>query len=736
MDVEATLDPRPIDYREGRLTAVTLGDDVRSELPDRDPLYVRLLTARGRSVVGRVQRSSEPLGAGMIRVDRFMRQSLKAFPHERLTVVPVAPQAAGEVALVPGIDLGVRYDPTLVPNVRAALADQRVALRSGMLLSVRLPEGLAGITYEVHFVDANGEPEGVVAADTTIWMVDPDHEHGPDDHDHDHGADAERVLDTTFEDIGGLGVQLQEVREFVELPLVFPQVYRQLGINPPRGVIFHGAPGTGKTLLARSVANEVAAQLFTINGPEVVGTYSGETEANLRRIFADASMNPPAIIFIDEIDAIAPARRMAASQSDARAVTQLLALMDGMRTVEGVIVVGTTNRVDAIDPALRRAGRFDREIHFPSPTLEAREQILRVQTREMPLSADALAAIPDIADRTYGFVGADLMELAREAGLTALRRAAHSFVEAPSVANYPASSDLIVTAEDFDAAVRRVRPSALRESLVAFPDVRWDDIGGLADAKKRLQSLVARPFRDPEAFEQAGLASHLGVLLHGPPGTGKTMLAQAVARESGVNFIPIQGPELFSQWLGESEESVRHIFNVAARTAPCIIFFDQLDAVVPRRSDLEHEGTRAPQRVVNQLLAELDGMADRGQVIVIGATNRIEMVDPAALRPGRFGVHLRIDRPDEQEREQILRVQLRGTSLASGLEVDQVATVIAEATGGLVGADLAFICQGARLAALEDEHEVGATEVAMQHFNRAMADLGRDGRSAAAVATT
>jgi transitional endoplasmic reticulum ATPase len=592
-----------------------------------------------------------------------------------------------------------------------------------MLLYVRLADGMAGVTYEVHYVDAQGADAGMITEETTVWLVDDDHQHGPADHDHEHGSSSETVVDTTFEDVGGLGAQISEVREFVELPLVFPQVYRQLGINPPRGVIFHGAPGTGKTLLARSVANEIAAQLFYINGPEVVGTFSGETEANLRKIFAEASLAPPAIIFIDEIDALAPARRMAASQSDARAVTQLLALMDGMRTVEGVIVIGTTNRVDAIDPAMRRAGRFDREIHFPSPSREAREQILRVQTREMPLSDDAVAAIPDLAARAYGYVGADLMELSREAGLGALRRAAGAFVASPSVASYPDPRELVVTAEDFDAAMRKVRPSAMRESLIAFPDVTWDDIGGLEAVKTRLRDLVERPLRHPDAFAKVGLSSNLGVLLHGPPGTGKTLLAQAVARESGANFIPIQGPELFSQWLGESEESVRHVFNVATRSAPCVVFFDQLDAVVPRRSDLEHEGTRAPQRVVNQLLAELDGMADRGQVIVIGATNRIEMVDPAALRPGRFGVHLHVGAPEAADRAAILRIHLADTRLAEGLDREDAIERLVGLTEGLVGAQLAFLCQNAKLAALVAHDFEGDPAVGMEHLESACAEM-------------
>lgn len=720
MTIQVVLDPRPFDYRDGRITAVEIAQDMRGKLPD-DLRHVRISTERGRSVLGIVVTTDDPPAAGSVRIDRFMRQSLKAFPHERLTIEPVEALPVAELALVPGVDLSAHYDPKLVPSVRRLLADQGVAVSPGMLLYVRLEDGFAGVTYEVHVVDAGGPTEGVVTGETTIWMMDPDHQHGPDGHDHAHGSGSERVVDTTFEDVGGLGAQIREVREFVELPLVFPQVYRQLGINPPRGVIFHGAPGTGKTLLARSVANEIAAQLFYINGPEVVGTFSGETEANLRKIFAEASLTPPSIIFIDEIDAIAPARRMAASQSDSRAVTQLLALMDGMRTVEGVIVIGTTNRVDAIDPALRRAGRFDREIHFPSPSAAAREQILRVQAREMPLSEDAVTALPALAERAYGFVGADLMELSREAGLNALRRAAGSFVESPSVSNYPDPRELVVSAADFEAAMRQVRPSAMRESLIAFPDVRWTDIGGLRATKERLRDLVERPIRHPEAFRRVGLSSNLGVLLHGPPGTGKTLLAQAVARESGINFIPIQGPELFSQWLGESEESVRHIFNVATRTAPCVIFFDQLDAVVPRRSELEHEGTRAPQRVVNQLLAELDGMADRGQVVVIGATNRIEMVDPAALRPGRFGVHLRVDLPDAEERAEILAIHLRGARFVGGFDLDAAIEHLVDRTEGRVGAELAFLCQNAKLAALEAHGFEGDPILSREDLDRAVA---------------
>jgi transitional endoplasmic reticulum ATPase len=724
MSETAVLDPRPVDYREARLSTVFLAPDVRAALGVGEGDQVRISTERNRSVLCRVAGGVDEPSAGSIRVDRFTRQALKAYPHEVMSLEVAHPGPAAELGLIPGVDMSQRFDPQLVPALKRVLVEQRVAVRPGMLLYVRLPDGLAGVAYNVHFVGGDEAGEGVVTSETTIWMVDGEHHHnGPSDHEHQHDSKSETVIDTTFEDVGGLTAQIREVREFVELPLVFPQVYRQLGINPPRGVIFYGAPGTGKTLLARSVANEINAQLFYINGPEVVGTFSGETEANLRKVFAEASLSPPSIIFIDELDAIAPFRRMASSQSEARSVTQLLALLDGLKQAEGVLVIGTTNRIEAIDPALRRAGRFDREIHFPTPGTEAREQILRVQAREMPLDDGALKALPKIAERAYGYVGADLMELSREAGLNALRRASARFVESPSLASYPAADELVVLREDFESALGAVHPAAMRESLIAYPNVTWNDIGGLERVKGRLRDLVEKPLRHPEVFAKAGLSSNLGVLLYGPPGTGKTLLAQAIARESGVNFVPIQGPELFSQWLGESEESVRHIFTVARRAAPCVVFFDQLDAVVPKRSDLEHEGTRAPQRVVNQLLAELDGMEERGQVIVIGATNRMSMVDPAALRPGRFGVHLHVGPPDTADRAAILRVHLRDAGLGDGVQLDDLIEHLVPVTEDLVGADLAFLCQNAKLAALDATDFQGEPRLEVGHFEAALSEL-------------
>jgi transitional endoplasmic reticulum ATPase len=404
-------------------------------------------------------------------------------------------------------------------------------------------------------------------------------------------------------------------------------------------------------------------------------------------------------------------------------VTQLLALMDGLKQSEGVVVIGTTNRIEAIDPALRRAGRFDREVYFPTPTAASREQILRVHTREMPLSAEALKQLPDVARRAHGFVGADLMELSREAALSALRRAAGAFLDSPSLALYPAAADLVVTERDLETALQRVRPSSLRESLMADPGIGWDDVGGLSQIKTRLRELIEQPLRYPDLFKSIGLATNLGVLLYGPPGTGKTLLAKAIASHAGVNFIPVQGAELFSQWLGESEEGVRRLFRTAQRAAPCIIFFDQLDAMAPKRSNRDMEGTRAPQRVLNQLLAELDGMEERSQVLVIGATNTVDMVDPAALRPGRFGVHLYVGLPNAEDRAEILAIHMR-TAAVDG-DRDRLVDQLVGMTDGMSGADLAFVCQTAKLHALQ--RGAFTTEIALllTDFEAAIGEFSR-----------
>lgn len=715
----ARIDPQPSDYRDPRLCAAYLAQHVMDAIGVQAGDVVRVSTRRGRSVVARIAGGHPEDSNDSIRFDRFTRQALKAYPHEQVTVERAELFPTPEITLLPAVDLSMLHLPDLVPQTKAILVEQETPVREGMLLYVQLPDRRAGLTFDVHAVRGH---EGVVTQETSIYLqLEHDHAHGEGTgthtHDDDGAAHAESVVDMTFEDVGGLSDQIRAIREFVELPLIFPQVYRQLGIGAPRGVIFFGAPGTGKTLLARSVANEINAQFFYINGPEVVGTFSGQTEENLRRIFGEAAFKTPSIVFIDELDAIAPARRTATTLSDSRAVTQLLALMDGLKRAEGVMVIGTTNRIEAIEPALRRAGRFDKEIYFPSPGFEAREEILRVHTRDMPLSDDALAALPEIARQAYGYVGADLMELAREAGLNALRRAASSFIEHYAFAQAARSADLVVTAKDFSDALERMRPASLRESVLSYPTVTLDDVGGLGEIKQQLREMIERPLEHPELFGRLGLSTNLGVLLHGPPGTGKTLLARAIARESGANFISIQGPELFSQWFGESEEAVKDLFSLARRTAPCIVFFDQLDAVAPRRTEIENEGTRAPQRIVNQLLAELDELGRDSQVIVIGATNRIELVDPAVLRPGRFGLHIPLGLPDEADRADILRVHLREAALGRGLTNEGLIAHLAPSTEGLSGADLAQLCQAAKLRALQRSNFSPSAAVELADFD-------------------
>ena len=692
----AIVDARPTDYRTAVPGAVLVAPDLRAS-GIAEGHVLRIATARGRVALVTVARTDtsagEAVDSGAIRIDRLTRQAIKAYPNEPVTVEVVELNATSEVSLVPSVAPAAHH-ATIVPALKSMLVTQRVALREGMLIYLKPSDRLVGITFEVHAVAGL---EGIVTADTDVWLISADHEHGPGEG-HDHHDRPNTVHDTTFEDVGGLTTQLREVREYVELPLLFPHVYRQLGIDAPRGVIFHGAPGTGKTLLARSVANEVNAHYWSINGPEIVGTYSGETEANLRKMFAEASASAPAIILIDEIDAIATLRRTASSGSESRAVTQLLALMDGLGRSEGLLVIGTTNRLHAIDPALRRAGRFDREIFFPTPTPGEREQILRVQCREMPLDDSALDALAEISSRAHGFVGADLMELAREAGLNALRRAAARFMAIPSLANSPDPADLIVRADDFEVALRTVRPAALRQAGSEHPTTRWSDIGGYDEVKRRLRSII-------EVFSSAGggsaagaeLGIDAGVVLAGAPGTGKTALVRAMAGESGVNLVTVHGPELFSQWLGETEETLRIVFDVARNAAPSILFFDQLDAIAPRWGGLNDDGARAQRRVISQITAELDALDPASRVLVVAASNRLADVEPAILRHGRLGVHIHVPAPSDDDRVEIVHRHLRLANL--GEPVQALVAALVPVTAGLVGGDLEFVCHSAAQAA-------------------------------------
>ena len=506
-------------------------------------------------------------------------------------------------------------------------------------------------------------------------------------------APAGRAMTVSYEDIGGLGRTIARIREMIELPLRFPEVFDRLGIDPPRGVLLYGSPGAGKTLIARAVANETAAHFVHVNGPEVIHKFYGESEANLRRVFEEAQAKAPTIVFLDEIDAIAPKRTEVRGDVEKRVVAQLLALMDGLNTRGQVIVIGATNIPDSLDPALRRPGRFDREIEIGIPDRNGRREVLDIHTRGMPLAADV--DLDHLAGATHGFVGADLEALAREAAMVALRRLMPSIDLASAEIPYERLMELEVTMADFLDALRDVEPSAMREVFTEVADVTWDEVGGMESVKAALAEAVEWPLRYAPILAHAGAQPPKGILVTGPPGSGKTLLAKAIATESGVNFISVKGPELLSKWVGESEKGVREIFKKARQAAPCIVFLDEIDALAPRRGGGGGE-SHVSERVVSQLLTELDGVEELRGVTILAATNRPDILDPALLRPGRFDVQVEIPLPDAATRRAILGIHLRRCPLASGVDID----ALAAKTEGFVGADLAGMCREATMSAV------------------------------------
>ncbi|MCX8190626.1 MAG: CDC48 family AAA ATPase [Candidatus Aenigmarchaeota archaeon] len=521
-----------------------------------------------------------------------------------------------------------------------------------------------------------------------------------------------KVPVVTYEDIGGMKPVVEKVREMIELPLRYPEIFERLGIEPPKGVLLYGPPGTGKTLLAKAVANESGAYFISVNGPEFLSKFYGESENNLRKIFEEAEKNAPAIIFFDEIDAIAPKREEVTGEVERRIVSTLLTLMDGLKSRGKVIVIAATNRPDDIDPALRRPGRFDREIEVPVPDRNGRLEILKIHTRSMPLAKDV--NLQEIADKTHGYVGADLMALCKEAAMSALRRVLPEIREnLKEGQELPKEilEKLIVTKEDFENALRIVEPSAMREVLIEVPKVRWDDIGDLEEAKRVLREMVEWPLKYRESFERMGIEPPRGILLYGPPGTGKTLLAKAVANESGVNFIAIKGPELLSKWFGESEKRIRELFRKAKQVAPCIIFFDEIDALAPRRGIGMHEAT---ERIVSQLLTEISGIEDIKNVVIIAATNRPDLVDPALLRPGRIEKLVFVPSPDEKGRLEILKIHTRKMPLGKDVDLEDLAKRIE----GFSGADIEALCREAALNSLRED--IKAKEVSLRHFEEAL----------------
>jgi transitional endoplasmic reticulum ATPase len=522
-----------------------------------------------------------------------------------------------------------------------------------------------------------------------------------------------RRADITYDDIGGMGATIDQLREMVELPLRYPELFQRLGVDPPKGVLLHGPPGTGKTRLARAVANESDAAFHLINGPEIMGSAYGESEKRLRDVFEAANKDAPSIVFIDEIDSIAPKRGQVSGEAEKRLVAQLLTLMDGLEARANVVVIAATNRPEAIDEALRRPGRFDREIVVGVPDERGRREVLGIHTRGMPLAEDVDLA--ELARTTYGFVGADLAALTREAAIEAIRRLMPRLnLEDHSIP--PEVLDtLSVTRDDFFEAIKRVQPSAMREVMVQAPTVRWEDVGGLDDAQMRLKEGVELPLKDPGAFRRLGIRPAKGFLLYGPPGTGKTLLAKAVAREAQANFIATKSSDLLSKWYGESEQQIAKLFARARQVAPCVIFIDELDSLVPARGGGLGE-PQATERVVNTILAEMDGLEELQSVVVIGATNRPNLIDPALLRPGRFDELVYVGVPDAAGRARILKIQTAKMPLAEDVDLARVAAE----TERYTGADLEDVVRRAGLAALRES--LDAAHVTMAHFEAALKD--------------
>jgi len=639
------------------------------------------------------------VGLDIIRMDGLVRRNCGAGIGEFVAVrkaevqeaehVTLAPARKGVIIRAPGSTLQqallmrpVKVGDIIIPNP--------VVRRRGTLFEeifgIDIDQMLFTSFGEEKFIVVSTKPKGIVRiTEATEIEILPEMTKPIE----------ERVPEVTYEDIGGLKEEIKKIREMVELPLKHPELFERLGIEPPKGVLLYGPPGCGKTLLAKAVANESGANFYAINGPEIMSKYYGQSEENLRKIFEEAEKNAPSIIFIDEIDAIAPKREEVTGEVERRVVAQLLTLLDGLKSRGKVIVIGATNRPNALDPALRRPGRFDREIEIGVPDKEGRKEILQVHTRHMPLASDV--DLDELAERTYGFVGADIAALCKEAAMHALRRVLQKYggeIEEDKPLPQEVLKELVVTKEDFEYALKVVEPSAMREVLIETPNVRWEDIGDLEEVKRELREAVEWPLKYPELYKRLGIIPPRGILLYGPPGCGKTLLAKAVATESEANFIVINGPEIMSKWVGESERMLREIFKKAKQVAPSIVFIDEIDAIAPVRGrGVTNEVT---ERIVSQLLTLMSGLEEMKQVFVMAATNRPDMVDPALLRPGRFDKQILVPVPDERGRLEIFKIHTRKMPLAEDVSLEE----LARRTEGYSGADIEAVCREAAMNAM------------------------------------
>ena len=699
-----------------------LSQDALTELGLAPGAVIQLDGARTTAAIALPPYSAD-VGLGIIRLDGLLRANAGVGMGDHVEVSVAAVEPAQKLVLAPA-QPGVRLQGRGQALLRTLLGRPLVAgdtVSTSVYRSQPGPqEGVPGLPpeiaqrlfgqqrafglQEIRLVVVEASPRGIVQVteQTEIELL-PEYREP---------KSGEGPVGITYDDIGGLGDTVDQVREMIELPLKHPELFARLGIDPPKGVLLYGPPGTGKTLLARAVANETNAYFSVINGPEIMGRYYGESEGRLREVFEEAEQNAPAIIFIDEIDSIAPARDET-GEAERRVVAQLLTLLDGLEGRGNVVVIGATNRPDALDEALRRPGRFDREIVIGVPDTQGRRDILSIHTRGMPLAEDV--DLGALARTTYGFVGADLGALAREAAISALRRVLPGIDLDDDEIPAEVLDELVVGDGDFDDALRRVQPSALREIQIQVPTVGWDDIGGLDETKRQLREGIELPLRHPEAFERLGIRQARGFLLFGPPGNGKTLLAKAVAREAEANFIATKSSDLLSKWVGESEKQVSKLFKRARQVSPTVIFLDEIDALAPARGGGLGD-SNVTERVVNTLLAEMDGLEELQGVVVIGATNRPTLLDPALLRPGRFDEVVYVPVPDEAGRRTILAIQTQAMPLADDVDLD----ALAARTERFSGADLENLVRKAGLLALREDLDTEA--VAADHFERALED--------------
>jgi transitional endoplasmic reticulum ATPase len=657
------------------------------------------------------------VGLGIVRMDGLTRKNAGTTIGETIKIKKVQWAEADKVTLAPSQE-GMRLQMA-GNNLKNLLMGRPISKGDVIQLRSIAPKARGwgfdeffdffepgfGMFGELKFVVVNTTPKGVVrVTDKTEVELLPEAVKIAE----------ERIPEVTYEDIGGIHNQVKKIREMIELPLKHPELFERLGIDPPKGVLLHGPPGTGKTLLAKAVANESNAYFKSIAGPEVMSKFVGDAEKRIRDVFEDVEKNAPAIIFIDEIDAIAP-KREETFGVEGRVVAQLLASMDGMNKRGQVVVIAATNRVNAIDPALRRSGRFDREIEIGVPDRQGRKEVLQIHTRNMPLEKDV--DLNKLADITHGFVGADLEGLCKEAAMSALRRILPDLkLEEEEKIPKELLEKLIVTMNDFREALKVVEPSAMREVLVEVPKLKWEDVGDLENVKQLLREAIEWPLKYKGAFKRMGISPPKGILLYGPSGTGKTLLAKAVAAETESNFISVKGPEVLSKWVGESEKAIREIFRRAKQVAPCIVFFDEMDAIAPIRGT--EVGTKVGERLVNQLLTELDGLVELRDVVIIGASNRPDILDPSLLRPGRFDRHILVPPPDEKGRLEIFKVHTKGMPLTKDVDLQ----ALAAQTKDYTGADIEAVCREAAMAALRKN--IKSKEVTMDNFQQGLKEVG------------